>query len=84
MPKETVDTLVEKLKLPRVDALLVDTEGADPAVLKGSQKTLLSATWPHRNQASVYRLVRVILASWQSDMSAFMVVATKINEGLIY
>ncbi|CAE7626270.1 unnamed protein product [Symbiodinium pilosum] len=40
VPKETVDTLVEKLKLPRVDAMLVDTEGADPAVLRGSRKTL--------------------------------------------
>ncbi|CAE7194015.1 unnamed protein product [Symbiodinium natans] len=40
VPLETVDTLVQRLRLPRVDAMLVDTEGADPAILAGSKQTL--------------------------------------------
>lgn len=40
VPKQTVDGLVDELKLPKVDMLIIDTEGHDPAVLWGAQKTL--------------------------------------------
>jgi len=40
VPKETVDGIAERLRLPKVDALLIDTEGADPAVLAGAKRTL--------------------------------------------
>merc|ERR1711924_362178 len=37
----TVDQLIVDNALSRVDVLTIDTEGADPAVLKGSLETLL-------------------------------------------
>jgi len=40
VPLKTADGLVAELGLPRVDVLLVDTEGADPAVLRGATETL--------------------------------------------
>eukprot|EP00931_Biecheleriopsis_adriatica_P056266 TRINITY_DN33337_c0_g1_i1.p1 TRINITY_DN33337_c0_g1~~TRINITY_DN33337_c0_g1_i1.p1 ORF type:complete len:428 (-),score=76.94 TRINITY_DN33337_c0_g1_i1:49-1332(-) len=45
VPKKTVDVLVEEFAFPRVDLLLVDTEGHDPAVLLGAQKTLESVRY---------------------------------------
>jgi len=41
----TVDRLAAKLGLPRVDILTVDTEGADPAVLRGANSTLSSVRY---------------------------------------
>jgi len=41
----TVDRLAAKLGLPRVDILTVDTEGADPAVLRGAKSTLASVRY---------------------------------------
>lgn len=40
VPAKTVDGIVEELKLRTVDVLLIDTEGADPAVLMGATNTL--------------------------------------------
>lgn len=40
VPKKTVDGLVDELKLSKIDMLIIDTEGHDPAVLMGAQKTL--------------------------------------------
>ncbi|CAJ1389582.1 unnamed protein product [Effrenium voratum] len=40
VPAETVDTLALKFKFPKVDVLIIDTEGADPAVLDGAKETL--------------------------------------------
>lgn len=40
VPLKTVDGIKAELQLGRVDILLVDTEGADPAVLRGAVETL--------------------------------------------
>lgn len=45
VPLTTVDTLVHDLKLPKVDILIIDAEGADPAVLQGAEKTLNSVRY---------------------------------------
>ena len=45
VPLATVDGIVAELQLPRVDILLVDTEGADPLVLKGANKSLESVRY---------------------------------------
>merc|ERR1740138_560257 len=45
VPVKTVDGLVAEIGLPRVDILLVDTEGADPAVLRGATNALKSVRY---------------------------------------
>lgn len=45
VPLTTVDALVRDLKLSKVDILIIDTEGADPAVLRGAAKTLGSVRY---------------------------------------
>lgn len=40
VPLSTVDSIVGNLGLPKVDILIVDTEGADPAVLRGAENAL--------------------------------------------
>ena len=45
VPLTTVDMLVHDLNLPKVDILIIDTEGADPAVLQGAEKTLHSVRY---------------------------------------
>lgn len=40
VPMKTVDEIVAELRFPRVDILLIDAEGWDPEVLKGSAKAL--------------------------------------------
>lgn len=45
VPVKTVDGIAAELSLPRVDVLLVDTEGADPMVLRGAAKTLASVRY---------------------------------------
>ena len=45
VPLATVDGIVAQLQLPRVDILLVDTEGADPLVLRGANKSLDSVRY---------------------------------------
>lgn len=42
---KTVDGIVAELDISRVDVLLVDTEGADPAVLRGAAGTLRSVRY---------------------------------------
>lgn len=42
VPVRSVDGIVQELKLPRVDILTIDTEGADPLVLIGSESALKS------------------------------------------
>ncbi|CAE8591044.1 unnamed protein product [Polarella glacialis] len=41
----TVDSLVKERALPKVDILIIDTEGADPLVLQGSTDTLKSVRY---------------------------------------
>eukprot|EP00930_Biecheleria_cincta_P042991 TRINITY_DN29572_c0_g1_i1.p1 TRINITY_DN29572_c0_g1~~TRINITY_DN29572_c0_g1_i1.p1 ORF type:complete len:439 (+),score=51.73 TRINITY_DN29572_c0_g1_i1:218-1534(+) len=36
----SVDQLVQEYGFPQVDALIIDTEGSDPAILRGSQQAL--------------------------------------------
>lgn len=45
VPLKTVDGIVHEYDLPRVDILLVDTEGADPAVIRGASKALSSVRY---------------------------------------
>jgi len=45
IPLSTVDRLSAKLGLPRVDILTIDTEGADPDVLRGARSTLASVRY---------------------------------------
>jgi FkbM family methyltransferase len=40
VPLVTVDSLVSELALSKVDLLIIDTEGHDPAVIRGAEKTL--------------------------------------------
>ncbi|CAL1163784.1 unnamed protein product, partial [Cladocopium goreaui] len=52
-----VDTMMHNLSLPKVDILIVDTEGADPAVLRGAGDALRSVRYlmfeTHRENMSV-------------------------------
>lgn len=45
VPVKTVDGIAKDLSLPKVDVLLIDTEGADPLVLKGAASTLASVRY---------------------------------------
>jgi len=45
VPLGTVDTMMHNLSLPKVDILIVDTEGADPAVLRGAEDALRSVRY---------------------------------------
>lgn len=45
VPMKTVDEIVAELQLPRVDVLLIDAEGWDPAVLRGAAKALESVRY---------------------------------------
>mmetsp|Transcript_40721 Transcript_40721/g.110092 ORF Transcript_40721/g.110092 Transcript_40721/m.110092 type:complete len:343 (-) Transcript_40721:61-1089(-) len=45
VPVKTVDQIQSELRLPKVDILTVDTEGADPAVLEGATEALKSARY---------------------------------------
>lgn len=44
-PLMTVDMIVKKLGLEKVDVLTIDTEGHDPAVIEGASKTLESVRY---------------------------------------
>ncbi|CAE8644053.1 unnamed protein product [Polarella glacialis] len=50
----TVDSLVKERALPKVDILIIDTEGADPLVLQGATDALKSVRYlefeVHRDQ----------------------------------
>lgn len=45
VPVKTVDGIVTELSIQKIDILLVDTEGADPAVLRGASNTLKSVRY---------------------------------------
>ena len=50
------DTKPYTLNPTEVDAMLVDTEGADSAVLRGSRKTLKTVAWPRDRE--IYKTFR--------------------------
>jgi FkbM family methyltransferase len=52
LPLTTIDKLAAELKLPRVDFIKMDIEGAEPKALRGGRATL--AKWRPRMAISVY------------------------------
>jgi FkbM family methyltransferase len=52
VPLTTIDKLVAELKLPRVDYIKMDIEGAEPNALQGARETL--KTWTPRISISSY------------------------------
>eukprot|EP00415_Alexandrium_ostenfeldii_P000510 UN0510 len=45
VPLMTVDRIMQDLQLPKIDILTIDTEGFDPAVLKGAKTALRSTRY---------------------------------------
>ncbi len=52
VPLTTIDKLVQELKLPRVDYIKMDIEGAEPNALRGAHDTI--AKWKPRISISAY------------------------------
>eukprot|EP00913_Durusdinium_trenchii_P033105 g30995.t1 len=75
VPLTTVDALVRDLKLSKVDILIIDTEGADPAVLRGAAKTLgsvrCSASRPASKNEELLGEVRPNESCWFSEGRSF-------------
>jgi len=76
VPAKTVDDLVEEYKFPRVDVLIVDTEGHDPAVLFGASKALESTRYV---QFEVHR--DIVNTAW-ANTTLFSVVQYLSNKGM--
>lgn len=71
LPLTTIDKMAAELKLPRVDFIKMDIEGAEPRALRGGRETI--AKWRPRMAISVYHqatdpveVPKAVKAAWPS------------------
>ena len=74
VPLTTVDKIVEELKLPRVDFIKMDIEGAEKQALAGSRRTLVDhrprmaicVYHLHEDPVEIPKLARAIVPGYQT------------------